>query len=151
MQYSGTVAAATKVPFRAHRHRLLAGIRRENLRLSDGCPYARQVVEQILAQKHKPGSLFNVNIPVLENGPIKGVAVLPQNATPYIEKYTRRKNPRGRTYFWTSPEFDCPNPNPDTDVAALAEQFITITPLTFDRTDPQRLEEMKSWKWQTPN
>ena len=48
-------------------------------------------------------------------------------------------NPRGRTYFWTSPEFHCPDPHPDTDVTALAEQYITVTPLKFDLTDHARL------------
>ena len=93
------------------------------------------------------GSLFNVNIPVLERGPIKGVKVLPQNVTPYAEQYDRRINPRGRTYFWSSPEFSCPSPHPDTDVTALEEGYITVTPLKFDMTDHMRMLEMQTWEW----
>lgn len=151
VQYSGTVAAATEGAFFGHT--AIACSLEYDEKIYDfptGARYAREVVEQIIAKKPQPGSLFNVNVPILEHGPIKGVIVLPQNSTPYIEKYTRRKNPRGRTYFWTSPEFDCPNPSPDTDVTALAEQFITVTPLTFDRTDRAKLQEMKTWTWQTP-
>jgi 5'-nucleotidase len=84
---------------------------------------------------------------VLEHGPIKGVRVVPQNVTPYQEKYDRRVNPRGRTYFWTDPLFHCPEPHPDTDVTALAEQYITVTPLKFDLTDHTRLEQMTKWQW----
>ena len=108
---------------------------------------ARKVIEQILAKSPPAGSLFNVNIPVLEKGPIKGVRVLPQNVTPYYEQFDRRTNPRGRTYFWTSPEFHCPEPHPDTDVTALDEQYITVTPLKFDLTDHTRLKVMQAWDW----
>jgi 5'-nucleotidase len=109
--------------------------------------YARTVIEQILAKEPADGSLFNVNIPVLERGPIKGVKVLPQNVSPYAEQYHRRVNPRGRIYFWSSPEFTCPEPHPDTDVAALDEGFITVTPLKFDLTDHIRMKDMQAWKW----
>ena len=88
-----------------------------------------------------------MNIPVLERGPIKGVKVLPQNVSPYTEKFDRRVNPRGRTYFWTSPEFLCPDPHPDTDVTALDEEYITVTPLKFDLTDHAKLAELKKWEW----
>jgi 5'-nucleotidase len=91
--------------------------------------------------------LFNVNIPVLERGPVKGVKVLPQNVSPYTEKFDRRVNPRGRTYFWTSPDFTCPDPHPDTDVTALDESYITVTPLQFDLTDHARLDQWKKWEW----
>ena len=72
---------------------------------------------------------------------------MPQNVSVYEEKFDRRVNPRGRTYFWSSPEFLCPQPHPDTDVSALAEGFITVTPLQFDLTDHKRLAEMQTWSW----
>jgi 5'-nucleotidase len=50
-------------------------------------------------------------------------------------------------YFWTDPEFRCPEPHPDTDVTALAESFITVTPLKFDLTDHVQLAELQRWDW----
>jgi 5'-nucleotidase len=145
--YSGTVAAAIEGAF-CHRTAIAVSLEYEK-KIYDfqaGARHARQVIEQILAKKPADGSLFNVNIPVLERG-VRGVKVLPQNVTPYAEKFDRRVNPRGRTYFWTSPEFSCPEPHPDTDVTALAEGFITVTPLKFDLTDTMRLREMQNWDW----
>jgi 5'-nucleotidase len=146
--YSGTVAAAIEGAF--YRRTAIAVSLEYDQKIYDfpkGAKYARQVIEQIMAHAPSPGSLFNVNIPVLERGPIRGVKVLPQNVSPYTEKFDRRVNPRGRTYFWTNPEFSCPEPHPDTDVAALTEQYITVTPLKFDLTDHARLGAMKDWKW----
>lgn len=146
--YSGTVAAAVEGAF-FHRTAIACSLEYDQ-KIHDwptAARHARSVVEQILARNPAEGSLFNVNIPVLERGPIKGVKVLPQNVTPYSEQYHRRVNPRGRTYFWTSPEFTCPEPHPDTDVTALDEGYITVTPLKFDLTDHARLQDMQTWEW----
>ena len=146
--YSGTVAAAIEGAF--YRRTAIAVSLEYDKKINDfpaGAKYARQVIEQILAHAPPPGSLFNVNIPVLERGPIRGVKVMPQNVSPYSEKFDRRVNPRGRTYFWTGADFDCPDPHPDTDVTALAEGYITVTPLQFDLTDHAKVGPMRKWEW----
>jgi 5'-nucleotidase len=144
--YSGTVAAAVEGAF--FRRTAIAVSLEYDKKITDyagGAHIARRVVEQILAKNPPAGSLFNVNLPVLERGPVRGVKVLPQNVSPYQEKFDRRVNPRGRTYFWADPEFRCPAPHPDTDVTALAEGYVTVTPLKFDLTDHARLAELQAW------
>ncbi|MFO0851160.1 MAG: 5'/3'-nucleotidase SurE [Gemmataceae bacterium] len=144
--YSGTVAAAIEGAF--YHFTAIACSLEYDQKIHDfptAARHCRRVIDRILANKPAKGSLFNVNIPVLEHGPIKGVRVLPQNVTPYTEQFDRRVNPRGRTYFWTGPSFHCPDPHPDTDVSALCEQYITVTPLKFDLTDHQRLAAMREW------
>ena len=74
--------------------------------------------------------------------------MVPQNVAPYQEKFDRRIDPRGRVYFWNSPVFACPEPHPDTDVTALAENYITVTPLQFNLTHRPLLKQMDTWKWQ---
>ena len=146
--YSGTVAAAVEGAF--FRRTAIAVSLEYDKKIYDfpaAARYARQVIEQLLARSPAQGSLFNVNIPVLERGPVRGVRVMPQNVTPYLEKFDRRVNPRGRTYFWTSPDFVCPEPHPDTDVTALDESYITVTPLKFDLTDHLMLGHMQEWEW----
>ncbi len=111
---------------------------------------ARQMVEQILARNPKPGQLFNVNIPALDDGPPLGVRVAPQGITPYDEKYDRRTDPRGRTYFWIASDVTCPPAIGESDVRDLANRYITVTPLHFNLTDPARLQEMMQWEWKCP-
>ena len=146
--YSGTVAAAIEAAF--YRRTAIAVSLEYDKKIYDfptAAKYARQVIEQILAHNPPQGSLFNVNIPVLEHGPIRGVKVSPQNVSPYTEKFDRRVNPRGRTYFWAGPDFECPDPHPDTDVSALSESYITVTPLQFNLTNHAQMEPMKKWEW----
>ena len=148
--YSGTVAAAIEGAF--FRQTSIACSQEYSKAappdFARGAELARRVIEQIVAREPPRGSLFNVNIPRLERGPVRGVRVLPQNVAPYSEKFDRRIDPRGRVYFWFGPEFGCPEPHPDTDVTALAEGYVTVTPLQFDLTDTGRLAEMSRWNWQ---
>jgi 5'-nucleotidase len=148
--YSGTVAAAIEGAF-FRRTAVAVSLEYSKVKPLDfprASVYAKQVIDQILAHKPAPGTLFNINIPALEKGPIRGVRVVPQNVAPYVEKYDRRVDPRGRTYFWAGPEFDCPEPLPETDVTSLAESYITVTPLQFDLTHRGLLGPMGQWKWQ---
>ncbi len=146
--YSGTVAAAVEGAF----FRITSIACSQELTgahpdFQRGAEASRQIVEQILYHKPETGSLFNVNIPSVEEGDIKGVVTLPLNVAPYVEALERRIDPRGRIYFWYTPEFGCPEPHSDTDVVALDQGYITVTPLHFDLTHYRELEQMKTWQW----
>ena len=147
--YSGTVAAAIEGAFFGITSIAcsLEYTKPRPLDFNTGAGLARQIVEQIINKKPAPGALFNVNIPSLENGPVLGVRVAPQNTSTYEECFDKRTDPRGRTYFWLGADFTCPNPTPETDTAALRDRFITVTPLQFNLTEHTQLEEMYSWNW----
>jgi 5'-nucleotidase len=147
--YSGTVAAAIEGAFfRCTSIACSLEYRRARpLDFARAADLTRNVIEQILAHQPAPGSLFNINIPSLELGPVRGIRTLAQNVAPYVETFDRRTDPRGRVYFWSNPEFSCPDPHPDTDVTALAEGYITVTPLQFNLTHEAMLQEMNAWKW----
>jgi 5'-nucleotidase len=148
--YSGTVAAAIEGAFfqRTSIAVSLEYTKPKPLNFPLAAEHARKVIEQITRQSYATGSLFNVNIPSLEKGPIKGIRTVPQNIATYQETYDRRIDPRGRVYFWSGPDFRCPSPHPDSDVSALGDGYITVTPLQFDLTHAAMLARMKEWEWQ---
>ncbi|MFN4261579.1 MAG: 5'/3'-nucleotidase SurE [Gemmataceae bacterium] len=147
--YSGTVAAAVEGAF--FRQTSIAVsleyTKPKPLDFPHAAELARRVIEQIIAHQPEAGSLFNVNIPSSEKWPVRGVRVAPQNVAPYVESYDRRVDPRGRVYFWTGPGYECPEPHPDTDVTALQEGYITVTPLQFNLTHQAQLARLKQWQW----
>jgi 5'-nucleotidase len=148
--YSGTCAAAIEGAFF---RRTSIAVSQEYLKAKPldfhrGAAMAREVIEQILAHHPPEGSLFNVNIPNFDRGPVRGIRVVPQNVVPYREMFDRRVDPRGRVYFWTKPGMICPEPMPDTDVTALGEGYITVTPLQFNLTRQEILADMTNWPWQ---
>jgi 5'-nucleotidase len=148
--YSGTCAAAIEGAFF---RRTSIAVSQEYtkpkpLDFTRGAILARGVIEQILSRRPAEGSLFNINIPSFDKGPVRGIRVVPQNVAPYRETYDRRVDPRGRVYFWSNPGLNCPQPHPDTDVTALEDGFITVTPLQFNLTRHDQLEDMAYWQWQ---
>jgi 5'-nucleotidase len=147
--YSGTVAAAIEGAF-FQRTSIAVSLEVTQPTPPDfprGAQLARQVIAHILAHTPAAGTLVNINIPSLEQGPVRGIRVVPHNVRPFVERFDRRVDPRGRVYFWTTPEFSCPDPHPDSDVSALAERSITVTPLQFDLTQQALLAEMSGWEW----
>ena len=73
--------------------------------------------------------------------------MVPQNVADYRESFVRNVDPRGRTYYWLGADYGCPVPHPDTDEVALAEGFVTLTPLHFDLTHHAMLAEMQRREW----
>ncbi len=146
--YSGTVAAAIEGAF-FQRTSIAVSLEYTKVKPLDfprAALLARRVIEQIMARAPEQGTLFNVNIPSLEKGPVRGVRVVPQNVAPYVETFDRRTDPRGRVYFWTNPGLLCPEPHPDSDVTALGEGYITVTPLQFDLTHTRLLAQIRDWR-----
>jgi 5'-nucleotidase len=147
--YSGTVAAAIEGAF-FKRPSIAVSLEYHKAKPLDfrrAAEIAADVIARIVEHAPEGGTLFNINVPSPEKWPVKGVRVVPQNVAPYTESYDRRVDPRGRIYFWSGAEFGCPDPHPDTDVMALAEGYVTVTPLQFNLTDATRLEQMEAWTW----
>lgn len=145
--YSGTVAAAIEGAF--YECTSIA----VSLELADPSEYevaadiALSVIQQIVEQGPGKGELFNVNIPDLSKSRPKGIRVAEQGLVAYAETYEARVDPRNRRYYWLLPDALRPGEAPGTDLAGLAEGYITITPLHFDLTAHRRLQEMRAWKW----
>jgi 5'-nucleotidase len=147
--YSGTVAAAIEAAFLGLPAIALSLYLRKDVP-TDYKVAARRatpVIEQILSTGLKPGQVVSVNLPaVAANEQPAGVKVVRQCTRPWVDTYDRRQDPRGRDYFWNSSVFTLGATDEDTDVAALRDKFITVTPLQFDLTNYEMLRS-----WENPN
>lgn len=142
--YSGTVSAAMEgtidgIPSMAIS---LASYTATDFRV------AAQVTSQLLDKLPSipEGTLLNVNIPAVAREEIAGIMLTRQGLRRYIEQFEKRLDPRGKSYYWLAGEAieDIPQPEakhlpPDvpTDVCAIRENYVTITPLEFDLTNAQ--------------
>jgi 5'-nucleotidase len=109
-----------------------------------GARISRVTIESILKRGLAGGQVFNVNVPALSAGQDPaGVRCVRQCTRPWIDTYERRQDPRGRDYFWNSSVFKLGETDDDTDVAALRDNFVTVTPMQFDLTEHGLLEKWK--------
>lgn len=147
--YSGTVAAAIEGAFFGIPSIAVSLQFDENPDFCRAARLAVQIIRQVLEQRSDEVWLFNLNIPtkaLTDDSP--KVSVVPMDIRQYGEKYERRVDPWGRTYYWATGE---PGPAIDdngTDLSALARGQITLTPLHYDLTLRNALSTVMGWTFQ---
>ena len=103
----------------------------------------RQVIENGLAHE----VLLNVNVPFLPDDKIRGIALTRQGLRVYHSRLDERIDPRNKSYYWIGGDAPTGVPERGTDVGALAEGFVSITPLQLDLTAYRALTDLNTWQW----
>ncbi|HEV8285647.1 MAG TPA: 5'/3'-nucleotidase SurE [Chitinophagaceae bacterium] len=109
--------------------------------------YVRIIVEKLLHKKQDKHMVLNVNIPAVPAELIRGIKVCRQAYAKYEEDFIERNDPNGRRYYWLTGEFVNFDKGKDTDVWALANQYVSVVPVQFDLTNyvlKAKLEKL--WK-----
>ncbi|MBS4026004.1 MAG: 5'/3'-nucleotidase SurE [Clostridia bacterium] len=102
---------------------------------------------KIYLEKGLPkGTLLNVNVPNQPANEIKGIKISKLGERKYINNFEKRTDPRGRVYYWMAGEVDDSNPEQGTDVWAVVNQFVSVTPIHFDLTNHYFLSELSKWE-----
>jgi 5'-nucleotidase len=92
-------------------------------------------------------TLLNVNIPYLSEEQVRGFVLTRQGLRVYRDSLDRRKDPRGRPYYWIGGEAPTAIPEEGTDFGALADGYVAITPLQLDLTAYNALQAIRNWDW----
>lgn len=90
-------------------------------------------------------TLLNINIPALPTSEIAGVEITKLGVRPYNDYFEKRVDPRGKTYYWLAGEAIEEDELPGTDVFAVRNNQISITPVTIHMTNDKMLAELKEW------
>jgi 5'-nucleotidase len=141
VSYSGTVAGAIEgtvlgVPSIALSQAY--GLEtRQNPHWATAISHGPDVVRRIIASGIPQGVLVNVNFPDCPPQRVDGVAVTAQGKRDQdLLRIDARHDGRGNPYYWIAfARKDRPAPRDGTDLSALANHRISITPLRLDLTD----------------
>ncbi|MFO7904852.1 MAG: 5'/3'-nucleotidase SurE [Planctomycetota bacterium] len=145
--YSGTVAAAIEGAFFGITSVAVSLEFDEQAEYDQAAAMARQVIELIVrrTETENDSKLFNLNIPTRAIHGDARLRVVPMSVDRAGEKYIERKDPKGRTYYWASPEVGGRCEEYETDLSALEEGFVTLSPLQYDMTDRAAMRHMRDW------
>ena len=133
--YSGTVAAAAEAAFEdIPAVALSAEVGETEPDYAAVAAHCRSVLDRLLAGGPGAGELVNVNVPALGPGRPRGVRVVSQSAAKVVDTYLPRSSPAGCNGYRISPDYEFLPSAAGTDVAALADSYITVTPLRMDLT-----------------
>ena len=101
---------------------------------------------RIVAQRGLPRNTFpNINVPALPADEIRGIAVTRQGRRRYEGRLDKRTDPRGSPYYWLSGDLLNEEAAADTDVRAVTEGKISLTPVQLDLTNHAFLDELRGW------
>jgi 5'-nucleotidase len=139
--YSGTVSAAMEgtllgVPS-------IAVSLMEGGDVAEAARVARQIAMRVLVEGLAPKTLLNVNVPA---GTVRGIRLTRLGHRVYSEKIVEQTDPRGRTHYWIGagpPEWEALD---GTDMGAVHEGYVAVTPLHMDLTNHRALAMMADWQ-----
>ncbi|MBU0678316.1 MAG: 5'/3'-nucleotidase SurE [Verrucomicrobia bacterium] len=144
--YSGTVSAATEGTVLGIPSIAFSLDTFSEPRWDTAAAIARKIVIGSRENGIPDETLLNVNIPNLPLDEIKGCAVTLMGRSRWIEKFHKRNDPRGNHYFWLDGEMEQLDNSEGTDIRAVADGFVSITPIGLDLTRYEAVEELQKWE-----
>lgn len=141
--YSGTVAAATEGRF--------LGVPSIAVSLAGKQHFASaaEFVARLLSGYHglelPAGSLLNINVPDLPYEQIKGIRLTRLGKRHPAGEPEPVTDPRGKQRYWIPAAGGTRDAGPETDFYAVAEGYISITPLHVDLTQESARNTLASW------
>jgi 5'-nucleotidase len=149
--YSGTVTAAMEA--------VIAGVKgiavsldspeghKSPLDYSTSAVVAKRIAEQVIADGLPEGVVLNVNVPYLKESELKGYMITRQGLRVYRDALDVRVDPRGKPYYWIGGEAPTGVAEDGTDFGALAQGYVSITPLQLDLTHLKAMDVLKKWSF----
>lgn len=143
--YSGTVSAATEGT--------VLGITSIAISLNTfsdpiwetATTLARRIVKHALDNPLPQGVLLNVNIPNLPLGQVKGFVATRMGRSRFVETFHKRTDPRGNVYYWMDGEMQLVGDPEGTDLQAVENGYVSLTPIHFDLTHYPSLKPLGQW------
>jgi 5'-nucleotidase len=154
MTYSGTVTAAMEgaiwgIPSAAVSLDSPDGFA-GNLDYTVCAEVARQIIQTAFERGLPPNTLLNINVPYRPIAELKGFKVTRQGLRIYRDELIKRDDPRGKPYYWIGGDFPTGVNEDGTDFGALAEGYVSITPVQLDLTAHAALQQIQAWDMRLP-
>jgi 5'-nucleotidase len=144
--YSGTIAAAMEAVIFGIPALAVSLDSYESQDFAYAARFAARLVKLVLGHGLPSNTFLNVNVPAVPQEQIASVKITRLGQRVYRDKLVERQDPRGRNYYWIGGEPPTGVPEEGTDIWALANNCVSITPLHLDMTEYQMIEELRRWE-----
>ncbi len=143
--YSGTIAAAMEAVISGIPALAVSLDSYQSQDFAYAARFAARLVRLVLERGLPPNTFLNVNVPAVPHNEIAGVKITRLGQRVYRDRLVERQDPRGRSYYWIGGEPPIGVPEEGTDIWALANNYVSITPLHLDMTEYQMMEQLRRW------
>ncbi|HDL19088.1 MAG TPA: 5'/3'-nucleotidase SurE [Bacteroidetes bacterium] len=144
--YSGTASAATEGTILGIPSFAISAATYEEVDFSVAARFARRLAGKILKNGLPPATFLNVNVPPVAEEDLQGVEVTRQGMAVFREKFDIRTDPHKKTYYWlTGYKVNLDQEPDDADDVVILKNKISITPIRYDMTNYDFLDDLKTW------
>jgi 5'-nucleotidase len=145
--YSGTIAAAmegTALGLKSIALSQVTGIYDNGESFAVAAAHGAGVVKKLVDMPFGPGVLMNVNFPDCRPGEMQGIDVTRQGKRDQNYLHVdERVDTRGRAYYWLGFARERGNPPAGTDLAAVFNKRISVTPLHMNLTQIEAMDALR--------
>ena len=107
--------------------------------------FAARLASQALEKGIAPDVLLNVNVPSVAREQIRGILVTRLGKRIYRDKLIERQDPFGRSYYWIGGDEPTGQADEGTDIWAMANDYVSVTPIQMDLTNYALIDQLKGW------
>ncbi|MEW6308565.1 MAG: 5'/3'-nucleotidase SurE [Bacillota bacterium] len=143
--YSGTVSAAIEGVILGIPALAVSVAAHEGADYGPAAAIAWRLAAAVLAQGLPERTLLNINVPSLPMAELAGVAVTRMGVRRYRDMFDKRVDARGRTYYWMAGEVLEDDEPLGTDVRAIRDNLVSVTPIQLDLTHHGLAEAVSGW------
>ena len=143
--YSGTVAAATEGFLLGVPSIAISLVAKGASDFSGAARVARELVERFQQEPIGVPTLLNVNVPDLPYAQIKGVQVTRLGRRHKAEPTVKSLTPRNETVYWVGAVGAAQDAGEGTDFHAVANGYVSVTPLQIDLTHQGQISTVRGW------
>lgn len=143
--YSGTVSAATEASILGVDAIAVSLCDWSNPDFEAAAHWVHRIVESVLRDGLPQGILLNVNVPSLPTDEIKGIALTRQARSRWEEGFDERTDPANRSYYWLAGTFVNLDDGSETDIEAIEEGYVSVTPIQHDMTAFDAFDSLQEW------
>ncbi|MEJ6951650.1 5'/3'-nucleotidase SurE [Natronospora cellulosivora (SeqCode)] len=142
--YSGTVSAAIEAWIMGFNSIAISLDRKGNREFKEAALFIENFISSNDLKLYQEKVLLNINVPDLKLSEIKGVKISRLSKSQYEDVFEERNDPFNNKYYWLTGGISREEKSDDTDIWALINGYISITPLKLDLVNKDLIEEMKN-------
>jgi len=143
--YSGTVSAAIEGVILGIPAIAVSLTEYREPRYEYAAEFICHLAELLLQRGISSDTLLNINVPACTSEKMCGVSITRLGVRQYKNAFESRTDPRGRTYYWLAGELIDTEDGDDTDVSAIKNCKISVTPIHYDLTNYGLIGDLQKW------
>jgi|TARA_B110000196_G_C21054620_1_gene619154 5'-nucleotidase len=143
--YSGTVAAAMEGRFLGLPAIAVSLVSEQTHHFDTAASMVYKIIEGMMDNPLPSDTILNINVPDRPIEAIGGIKVTRLGGRYRPDPVVLARDPKGRPVYWIGPAGEGQDAGPGTDFDAIANGFVSVTPIKVDLTDHSALDLLENW------